>query len=57
MGIINYLKELNAKHERLKKRIHSFRIPLSPSGRRFMGLVYFSIPVILGYNIMQVNQN
>lgn len=30
-----------------------FRIPLSPAGQRFMGLVYFSIPVIAGYYLMQ----
>ena len=28
------------------------RMPLSPMGRRFMGLVYFTIPIVLGYCIM-----
>lgn len=42
------------KHESLKKRIHNFRIPLSPAGQRIMSVIYFSIPVIAGYYIMQV---
>ena len=53
---MEYLRELSRRHEALKKRIHAFRIPLSPTGRRFMGLVYFSIPVISGFYIMEVNQ-
>ena len=42
------VRELLAAHERLKKRIHAFRIPLSKNGQRFMGLVYFSIPLVVG---------
>ena len=45
--------ELAEKHERLKKRIHNFRIPLSKNGQRVMFVVYFSIPIIVGYNVMQ----
>mmetsp|Transcript_33949 Transcript_33949/g.34591 ORF Transcript_33949/g.34591 Transcript_33949/m.34591 type:complete len:94 (-) Transcript_33949:199-480(-) len=50
--IVDFLKDLAARHERLKKRIHSFRIPLSPTGQKIMGFVYFSIPVISGYWVM-----
>jgi len=32
---MQFLRQLKEKHERLKNRIHSFRIPLSPTG---MGL-------------------
>jgi len=51
--MFKFLSQLGERHERLKERIHSFRIPLSPAGQRVMGLVYFSIPVIAGYYIMQ----
>jgi len=49
----DFLRGLSDRHEQLKKRFHSFRIPLSPNGRRIMGFVYFTIPVICGYYIMQ----
>jgi hypothetical protein len=52
--MIRYLKDLREKHENLKKRIHAFRLPLSPTGQKLMGFVYFTIPVIVGYYIMQV---
>jgi len=39
----------------LRQRIHSFRIPLSVSGQRFMGFVYFMIPVVFGYFILDWN--
>lgn len=51
---MDFLRELNRRHEALKHRIHSFRIPLSKTGQRIMGVVYFSIPVIAGYFIMSV---
>lgn len=38
--------------ERLKVRIHSARIPLSKNGQRFMGVVYFTVPIIFGYYSM-----
>jgi hypothetical protein len=42
------------KHERLKNFVHNgFRYPLPPAGRAFMGFVYFSMPVIGGYYVMQ----
>lgn len=50
----DFFQDLHEKHERLKKRIHSFRIPLSPRGQAVMKVVYFSIPVIGGYFIMEV---
>ena len=54
---MDFIKDLSARHERLKKRIHSFRIPLGPFGQRVMGVVYFSIPLILGYYIMEATTN
>jgi hypothetical protein len=53
MGFFGFLRDVHERHERLKHRVHSFRLPLSPGGRRFMTLVYFSLPIFLGYNIMQ----
>lgn len=52
--IMSFFEDFSAKHEQLKKRIHSFRIPLSPTGQRIMKVVYFSIPLISGYYIMKV---
>jgi len=49
---MEFLRNFSQHHEDLKKRIHSFRIPLGPTGRRIMGVVYFSIPVVLGIQIM-----
>ena len=51
--MLQFLRSLSARHEALKERIHAFRIPLSPAGQRVMGLVYFCIPVVAGYYIMQ----
>jgi hypothetical protein len=51
--MFSFLRDLSAQHELLKERIHNFRIPLSPRGQRIMGFVYFCIPVIGGYWIMQ----
>ncbi len=51
--MFEFLAKIADEHEKLKKRIHSFRIPLSPTGQRIMSVVYFSIPVIGGYFIMQ----
>lgn len=47
-------QDLRDRHEKLKKRIHAFRIPLSPRGQLAMKCVYFSIPLIAGYFIMDV---
>lgn len=50
---MEFLRELSARHERLKRKIHATRVPLSPAGQRVMGLVYFSVPVVCGYFIMK----
>ena len=50
---MEFLRKLSASHERLKEKIHAFRLPLSPMGVRVMKVVYFSIPMISGYYIMQ----
>lgn len=50
------MEELFRKHEELKKKIHAFRIPLPPMARRFMGVVYLSIPLVCGYFIMSYVQ-
>ena len=47
------MEDIMKRHQELKERIHAFRIPLSPTGRRFMGFVYFTIPIISGYFLMQ----
>jgi len=48
-----YLK-FHDRHERLKNYVHNgFRVPLPPWGRAVMGFVYFSLPVIGGYYVMQ----
>jgi hypothetical protein len=56
-GTMEWLKstlwDIHERHEALKKRVHSFRIPLSPTGIRIAQCVYFSIPVIGGYYVMQ----
>lgn len=49
----DFLSTLSQRHKELKHKIHSFRIPLSPSGQKAMGFVYFTIPVIFGFFIMQ----
>lgn len=47
-------RTLRQQHERLKTYIHTaFRYPLPPAGRTFMGFVYFTIPVIGGWYVMQ----
>jgi hypothetical protein len=53
MSFWSYIKDFQEGHEKLKKRIHSFRIPLSPRGQMMMKWVYFITPVIGGYYLMQ----
>mmetsp|Transcript_24076 Transcript_24076/g.75795 ORF Transcript_24076/g.75795 Transcript_24076/m.75795 type:complete len:117 (-) Transcript_24076:330-680(-) len=53
MGFADMLRDLHRRHEELKYRIHNYRLPLSPAGQRFMGFVYFCIPVVGGYYLMQ----
>ena len=48
------LEQLIAAHARLKHRIHSFRVPIqSKYGIFGMGCIYFSIPVVAGYFVME----
>jgi len=48
------LRGFHQKHERLKKAVHEgFRYPLPKWGRVAMGCVYFMIPVVGGYYVMQ----
>ncbi|KAF1783882.1 EF-Hand 1, calcium-binding site [Phytophthora cactorum] len=50
---MEFLRRLGERHEALKKKIHSTRIPLSKNGQRVMGLVYFTTPIIGGYYVMK----
>lgn len=43
--------QLLKKQQELKHKIHSTRIPLSKNGQVFMGFVYFSIPMVIGYGL------
>ena len=53
MGIFNTFTNLLAKHEELKRRIHSFRLPIhNIYAFRAIQLLYFSIPVVGGIYIM-----
>ncbi len=47
------MENIRRRHEELKHRVHNFRIPLAPRGQKLMAVVYFTIPVIVGYFIMQ----
>jgi hypothetical protein len=48
------LREFSKRHERLKKTVHeSFRVPLPRWGRWIMGGVYFTLPILGGYHVMQ----
>lgn len=38
-------------HEQLKRRIHAFRVPLSPTGQAAMGVLYFTVPLVAGWHI------
>ena len=52
MNIVDMMRDLSRRHEELKYRIHNFRMPLSPAGQRFMAFVYFCVPIVGGYFIM-----
>ena len=53
-SIFEYIQRFHEAHERLKHRIHhGWRYPLPPWGRAVMGCVYFSIPVVSGWYVMQ----
>lgn len=47
------LRTAHDRHERLKNFVHNgMRVPLPRWGRNVMGFVYFTIPVIAGWNVM-----
>jgi hypothetical protein len=51
---MEFLRKFQERHERLKNYVHNgFRYPLPPWGRNVMGFVYFCIPVVGGYYVMQ----
>ena len=51
---MSWFRTISDRHERIKEYIHNgFRYPLPKSGQYIMGFVYFSIPVISGWYIMQ----
>jgi hypothetical protein len=53
-GSRGLLHEFSIRHERLKHAIHNgFRYPLPRWGRFVMGCIYFSIPVVSGWYVMQ----
>lgn len=48
------LRTFHRRHERVKTAVHTaWRYPLPPAGRAMMGFVYFTIPVIGGWYVMQ----
>ncbi|CAB9518005.1 expressed unknown protein [Seminavis robusta] len=52
--LMNTYASFHRRHERLKNYVHNgFRYPLPPWGRAVMGFVYFTLPVIGGYHVMQ----
>ena len=51
--VFGFFKSFSERHEALKERIHNFRMPLSPMGVRIMKVVYFAIPIVGGWYIMQ----
>ena len=52
--LMNAYLSFHQRHERLKNYVHNgFRYPLPPWGRAVMGFVYFSLPVVIGYPVMQ----
>jgi hypothetical protein len=53
-AIMEYIRKLHERHERLKHYVHNrFRYPLPPWGQKVMACVYFSIPVLGGYYLTQ----
>jgi hypothetical protein len=51
--VFRFFKSFSKRHEALKERIHNFRMPLTPMGVRIMKVVYFTIPIVGGWYIMQ----
>lgn len=49
----DFLSDLSARHEALKRRIHAFRLPIkSRAGLLAMKCVYFFTPLVAGVYIM-----
>lgn len=52
--VLSTLESLHIRHERLKRFVHEgFRYPLPKWGRNVMAFVYFTIPVVGGWYVMQ----
>lgn len=52
--IFERARSFNERHERLKKYVHTaWRVPLPKWGQFAMGCLYFTIPVVGGWNVMQ----
>lgn len=49
---MTFFSTLAEKHAALKAKIHAARFPLPVYGQRIMGTIYFTLPLIAGYNIM-----
>ena len=48
------LERIVAAHARLKRRIHAFRAPIRSRWGLFgVGLLYFTVPSVAGYFVMQ----
>lgn len=45
-------REFQRRHDALKRKIHSFKIPLGPFGLAVMKVVYFVAPLVIGLSIM-----
>jgi hypothetical protein len=50
---MDFLRSIPARHAELKKRIHAFKMPLSPAGIQVMQVVYITIPIVAGYFVME----
>jgi len=51
---MSFLRDMYLRHERLKRTVHEgWRYPLPPWGRAVMGFLYFSLPVVAGWHVMQ----
>ena len=52
--LFSAIRKFHERHERLKHTVHTaWRYPLPRWGRVVMGCIYFSIPVVGGYQVMQ----
>mmetsp|Transcript_25898 Transcript_25898/g.38366 ORF Transcript_25898/g.38366 Transcript_25898/m.38366 type:complete len:144 (+) Transcript_25898:175-606(+) len=52
--IFDAARNFSERHERVKKYVHTaWRMPLPKWGQFAMGCVYFSVPVVGGWQVMQ----